>query len=368
MFRSILLSLIIATSYGQVQFTVHTDTSAYPFNTPIEISGTITNISDETVTLNWPTGCQFNYYLGSWGAYEYRGCTLALTWITLDPAMSHTWDLSHRLEDTTFAPGNYAIVGSLYDDMFRLTPPTFISIGDVETPYYTTGYAPPTDSLLLTNGGCIGQSLVPVIEQISDDLDLIWIYADEACWYEYTPANPWAINPYPWQAREFYFYVRDSLDYNYELHLITDVEDQILNFDEINYSGADGDCVYRLIISHENVVIDTLDYAFKAHMSMGVESGQITPAIFNVEAYPSPFNPITIISFELLERSDVDVNIFDLAGRLVWSNNILGPEPGKHELEWNGMNKQGQAVASGIYIVQLNAGHHNASIKVVMLK
>ena len=370
MYKILLILLISVTAFAQVQFTVETDTSAYQPGATIGISGTITNISGETVTLNWPTGCQFNYYLGAWAAYDSPnyGCTLAHTWVTLEPAMSHTWERFHGSEDTTFEAGNYAIVGFLNDEVFRLTPPTFITIGDVQEAYYTTGYAPPTDSLLLTNGGCVGQSLLPVLEQVTDDLDLIWIYAYESCWYQYIPVNSMAINPYPWEGDEFYFYVRDSLDYDYELHLITDVEDQVLSFDEINHSGADGDCVYRLIITHENVVVDTLEYAFKAEMSMGVKSGQITPALFNVEAYPSPFNPLTTISFELLERSDVDVNIFDLSGRLVWSTSLKAPDPGRHELKWNGQDTWGGGMASGLYIVQIDAGRVSESTKVVMLK
>ncbi len=202
-----LILLISIAAFGQVEFTVETDTSVYESGASIRVLGTVTNISGETVTLNWPSGCQFNYYLGSWPSYDSPnyGCTLAHSWVTLEPAMSHTWERFHTPEDTSFAPGNYAVVGFLNDNEFRLTPPTFITIGDVETPYYTTGYAPPSDSLLLTNGGCVGQSLLPVVEHLSDDLDLIWIYTAEACWYEYTPVNPEAINPYPWQASEFYF-------------------------------------------------------------------------------------------------------------------------------------------------------------------
>ena len=158
------------------------------------------------------------------------------------------------------------------------------------------------------------------------------------------------------------------MDYDYELHLLTEWDNTVLTFGEINYAAADGDCVYRLIISHDSLVVDTLDYAFKAHMSMGVKSGQITPAVLNVEAYPSPFNPLTTISFELLERSDVDVNIFDLTGRQVWSTSLNDRQQGRHELKWHGRDTWGGGMASGIYIVQIEAGPVSESTKVVMLR
>jgi len=370
MFLKYLCILFAVATYGQVQFTVETDTSVYPVGAPVEITGRVTNISGETVTLNWPTGCQFNYYLGSWASYERPGyaCTTAHSWVTLEPAMSHTWGFSHSPEDTSFSPGTYAVVGFLNDDEFRLTAPTFIDIGEAEDPYYKTGYAPPADSMLLVNGGCTPVVLIPVVEHLSDDLDLVRINAGDNSWYVYKPVDPLAINPYPWGATEFYFYIRDSLDYSYELLLLNQWEDFRLNFDEENFLWVDGDCTYRLILSRENVAVDSIDYTFKAKMTASTEPGEMRPAIFNVEAYPSPFNPLTTITFELLERSDVELNIFDLAGRQVWSTRILSSEPGHHELAWQGQDHRGAGVPSGIYIIQLAAGRFSESIKVVLLK
>ncbi|MCF7825404.1 MAG: T9SS type A sorting domain-containing protein [Candidatus Marinimicrobia bacterium] len=368
MVQKYLCILLAVATYGQVQFTVQTDTTVYSVGAPVEITGRVTNISGETVTLNWPTGCQFNYYLGSWGSYESHGCTLALTWITLEPAMSHSWEYIHNPEDTTFEEGSYAIVGSLYNEEFRLTPPVFITIGDVETDYYKIGYAPPADSMLLVNGGCTPVVLVPVVEHISDDLDLVRINTTDNSWYVYKPVDPYAINPYPWGATDFYFYIRDSLDYSYELFLLHEWEDFALDFDQENYLWVDGDCTYRLILSHENVAVDSIDYAFKARMTASIDPGVVIPAIVNVEAYPSPFNPMTTIAFELLQRADVVVNVFNLAGRRVWSTRILRSEPGHHELEWQGQDQGGVGVPSGIYIIQVETGRFNESIKVVMLK
>ncbi|NQV42089.1 MAG: T9SS type A sorting domain-containing protein [Candidatus Marinimicrobia bacterium] len=370
MYQLVLILLISVSAIGQVQFTVETDTSIYEPSATIQITGTATNISGENITLNWPTGCQFNYYLGSWPSYTSPNyaCYLAYTWVTLEPGMSHSWEVFHTSEDTVMAPGNYAITGFLNDDEFRLTPPAFINIGETEDPFYKTGYAPPADSMLLVNGGCTPVVLIPVVEQVSEDLDLVRIHTGDNSWYVYKPVDSLSISPYPWGAGEFYFYIRDSLDYSYELLLLNEWENSTLNFDEENHLWVDGDCTYRLLISHEDVVVDTIDYAFKARMTANTNPEITMPAIFNIEAYPSPFNPLTTIAFELLEQGDVDVNIFDLTGRLVWSTTLNTHQPGRHELKWNGQDTWGGGVPSGIYIIQIEAGSVRETTKVVMLK
>ncbi len=370
MYQLVLILLISVSAIGQVQFTVETDTSIYEPSATIQITGTATNISGENITLNWPTGCQFNYYLGSWPSYTSPNyaCYLAHTWVTLEPGMSHSWEVFHSPEDTILAPGNYAIVGFLNDEEFRLTPPTFIDIGESESPYHKTGYAPPADSMLLVNGGCTPVVLLPFVEQVSEDLDLVRIHTGDNSWYVYTPVDSLAISPYPWFASEFYFYIRDSLDYNYELYLLNEWENARLSFDEENFLWVDGDCTYRLILIHENVAVDSVDYAFKARMTASINPEISTPAIFNLEAYPSPFNPQTTISFELLKQADVDIHIFDLAGRLVWSTTLNTPQVGHHEVKWNGQDSRGGGLASGVYIIQIDAGYAIQSTKVVMLR
>ena len=56
MYHLILILLFSVTAFGQVEFTVETDTTIYQPGAVIEISGTATNISGETTTLNWWSG------------------------------------------------------------------------------------------------------------------------------------------------------------------------------------------------------------------------------------------------------------------------------------------------------------------------
>ena len=72
--------------------------------------------------------------------------------------------------------------------------------------------------------------------------------------------------------------------------------------------------------------------------------------------YPNPFNPITTIQYDLPEASDVRLVIYDLLGREVITLIQDRHEAGYQSVIWNGRNRLGQEVATGIYIYQLIAG------------
>ncbi|MGH7496865.1 MAG: T9SS type A sorting domain-containing protein [bacterium] len=86
------------------------------------------------------------------------------------------------------------------------------------------------------------------------------------------------------------------------------------------------------------------------------------------EVYPNPFNPRTTVRFRLQETVPVRLQIFNLSGQLV--HTLLDDElpAGEHERLWNARNHNGEAVASGIYIYRLQAGHRIATGRMQLLK
>ena len=66
--------------------------------------------------------------------------------------------------------------------------------------------------------------------------------------------------------------------------------------------------------------------------------------------YPNPFNPSTQISFDIPEGSElVSLNIYNILGKRypLYLNNVMSP--GKHKIEWNAKDNEGNPVAS-VYI------------------
>ncbi len=83
--------------------------------------------------------------------------------------------------------------------------------------------------------------------------------------------------------------------------------------------------------------------------------------------YPNPFNPQTVIPFNLPQAGPVNVAVYDVSGRLVRTllNDALSA--GSHHLLWNGVNDGGKAMPAGIYFVRLTQQGHSLTRKMVLL-
>jgi len=68
--------------------------------------------------------------------------------------------------------------------------------------------------------------------------------------------------------------------------------------------------------------------------------------------YPNPFNPSTIISYNLREKSWVKINIYDIKGERITTLVNEEKEAGYHEVEFN--PAQSGNIASGVYICRID--------------
>ena len=131
--------------------------------------------------------------------------------------------------------------------------------------------------------------------------------------------------------------------------------------------GSDG----RLIYSEIAFDLETLDGIIESNtvlVSIDDEPANI-PDAFNLHpAYPNPFNPSTTISFDLNVRLTLNLKIFDQLGREIITLFSGTLEQGKHSYIWNGKDKNGKKVSSGIYFSQLHAGDRHMVRKVTLLK
>jgi hypothetical protein len=85
--------------------------------------------------------------------------------------------------------------------------------------------------------------------------------------------------------------------------------------------------------------------------------------------YPNPFNPTTTIEFSLARTVPVELKIYDLLGREVAALiNGDAMNPGRYMMRWDGRNRYGQSVATGVYFYRLVAGGFVQSKKMVLVK
>ena len=68
---------------------------------------------------------------------------------------------------------------------------------------------------------------------------------------------------------------------------------------------------------------------------------------------PNPANPAARIAFSVDRPGPVDVAVYDLRGRLVWSSGPLWRPAGASTVTWNGLGEDGRAAPSGAYLVRV---------------
>jgi predicted esterase len=93
------------------------------------------------------------------------------------------------------------------------------------------------------------------------------------------------------------------------------------------------------------------------------DDSQIPARMTVLSNYPNPFNPETIIRYQLSASIHVKLTVFDLLGREIATVVNKEQNAGTYEVKFNGSN-----VTSGIYLYQLIAGSFIQTRKMVYLK
>ena len=84
--------------------------------------------------------------------------------------------------------------------------------------------------------------------------------------------------------------------------------------------------------------------------------------------YPNPFNPFTTIKYDLPERSDVSITVYDISGKEVTQLERRIHEAGQKSIRWDGTNQNGELVSAGMYIYRISAGSFYSVKKMILLK
>lgn len=117
-------------------------------------------------------------------------------------------------------------------------------------------------------------------------------------------------------------------------------------FDATAWSDGATSRVYRLVASVSG------DRLFSEERVAKLPSA----SAMAISAAPNPFNPRTTLSYTLDSPSLVRIAIFDARGRRVKTLLSADEKPaGTHEVVWDGEDEGGRGVASGVYLVQLEA-------------
>jgi hypothetical protein len=110
------------------------------------------------------------------------------------------------------------------------------------------------------------------------------------------------------------------------------------------------------------------DSAEIASAPSAAAAGGIPPLARLEPNFPNPFNKATRIDYSLRETRFVQLDIFDVRGRIIRSlvNGVQGP--GEHRVEWDGRDEQGRPAATGVYFASLRAGSFRKIRKMTLLR
>ncbi|UCE17418.1 MAG: choice-of-anchor D domain-containing protein [Gemmatimonadota bacterium] len=87
-----------------------------------------------------------------------------------------------------------------------------------------------------------------------------------------------------------------------------------------------------------------------------------------VQNYPNPFNPETTIEYRLPQVHEVSLEVFNVLGQHIRTLVNVKQEAGTYTVTWDGLDKDGLSVASGVYFYRLQAGEFFDTKSMLLLK
>ncbi len=86
-------------------------------------------------------------------------------------------------------------------------------------------------------------------------------------------------------------------------------------------------------------------------------------------AAPNPFNPRTVVSFELQRSGEVTLEVLDARGRRVRRLLAGTTYPsGRHELTYDGRDQAGRDLATGVYLLRLRIDGADTTRKLTLVR
>lgn len=154
-----------------------------------------------------------------------------------------------------------------------------------------------------------------------------------------------------------YYFATDSTD---TLGLVR--YESILAYNFGLYAKGGGDAVGQIFL--KGCVVESVLYGDTTNVVTSIFDLSENPQQFKLYAnYPNPFNPETIIKYEIPQISNVKIEVFDVLGRVI---KVLADEQktaGRYEIKFDA-----SSLASGIYYYRIKANEFVQTKKMMLIK
>ena len=140
--------------------------------------------------------------------------------------------------------------------------------------------------------------------------------------------------------------------------------------DPVSTKELDRNEAIYAIQNNRNPFIDRPDYVTKVFQPelSPVLDGRVIASIILHQNVPNPFTPSTTISYEMKNAGQVNLQIFDLSGRLIRTLYSGSEDAGRHEKVWLGRDQAGRTVATGVYFYRLRADRDVETRRMLLMK
>ena len=133
--------------------------------------------------------------------------------------------------------------------------------------------------------------------------------------------------------------------------------------------AKDGDKIsFKVLDASSGELLEMETDRYVQWMNNGIEVVNLTDVFLPTEvslsnAYPNPFNPVTMLTYDVPSDMVVSMGIYDVRGRLVDELVNDMREQGRYEITWNADQH-----SSGVYMVKMIAGSTVKVQKVMLVK
>jgi hypothetical protein len=98
------------------------------------------------------------------------------------------------------------------------------------------------------------------------------------------------------------------------------------------------------------------------------DAGPVAPIVSLAPARPNPFRSQTTLRYFVAEPCHAEVQVFSLSGRLVATLADEHASPGWHTARWDGRDRGGARVASGVYACLVTACGESDGLAIALVR
>ena len=137
--------------------------------------------------------------------------------------------------------------------------------------------------------------------------------------------------------------------------------------------GRPGDVVWLRFTGRPMVTLSVSEARNSLNAALNVQKkkgeGEAVPVTYALQQnYPNPFNPTTTIEYAIPVAGRVTLDVYNLLGERVASLVDDVQEAGVYRVGWDGRDKNGETVATGVYLYRVKSGNFSSVRKLLLLK